>query len=95
VELEIPVSEVKIGETIIVRPGEKIEVDGEVASGPITGIVLIVKMTVVIGSVQHNEMQSSTCGSDGSFHLQTTIILMVANPSTSLSYLRGQYDLSQ
>ncbi|HEX9840649.1 MAG TPA: cation-translocating P-type ATPase [Anaerolineales bacterium] len=36
VELEIPVSEVKLGETIIVRPGEKIAVDGEVVSGQAT-----------------------------------------------------------
>ncbi len=35
-EVEIPVSEVKIGETIIVRPGEKIAVDGEVISGQAT-----------------------------------------------------------
>ena len=36
VELEIPVSDVKLGETIIVRPGEKIAVDGEVVSGQAT-----------------------------------------------------------
>ncbi|MBN8657347.1 MAG: cadmium-translocating P-type ATPase [Anaerolineae bacterium] len=35
-EVEIPVSEVKVGETIIVRPGEKIAVDGEVVSGQAT-----------------------------------------------------------
>jgi Cu+-exporting ATPase len=35
-ELEIPVSEVKISETIIVRPGEKIAVDGEVIGGQAT-----------------------------------------------------------
>ncbi len=35
-ELEIPVSEVKLGETIIVRPGEKIAVDGEVVGGQAT-----------------------------------------------------------
>ncbi len=35
-ELEIPVSEVKIGETIIVRPGERIAVDGEVVGGQAT-----------------------------------------------------------
>jgi len=35
-EAEIPVSEVKFGETIIVRPGEKIAVDGEVISGQAT-----------------------------------------------------------
>lgn len=35
-EVEIPISEVKPGETIIVRPGEKIAVDGEVVSGQAT-----------------------------------------------------------
>jgi len=35
-ELEIPISEVELGETIIVRPGEKIPVDGEVVSGQAT-----------------------------------------------------------
>ncbi|GER79199.1 MAG: cadmium-translocating P-type ATPase [Anaerolineae bacterium] len=35
-EVEIPVREVKVGETIIVRPGEKIAVDGEVISGQAT-----------------------------------------------------------
>lgn len=32
-EIEIPIAEVKVGETIIVRPGEKIPVDGQVISG--------------------------------------------------------------
>ncbi len=36
VEVEIPVSEVNLGETVIVRPGEKIAVDGEVISGQAT-----------------------------------------------------------
>jgi len=35
-EVELPVSEVKLGETVIVRPGEKIAVDGEVISGQAT-----------------------------------------------------------
>jgi Cd2+/Zn2+-exporting ATPase/Cu+-exporting ATPase len=35
-EIEIPVSQVKLGETVIVRPGEKIAVDGEVISGQAT-----------------------------------------------------------
>ena len=35
-EVELPVSEVGIGETVIVRPGEKIPVDGEVISGQAT-----------------------------------------------------------
>ena len=35
-EIELPVSDVKIGETVVVRPGEKIPVDGEVLSGQAT-----------------------------------------------------------
>ncbi len=32
-ELELPISQVKIGDIVVVRPGEKIPVDGEVISG--------------------------------------------------------------
>jgi len=35
-EIEVPISQIKIGETVIVRPGEKIPVDGEVLSGQAT-----------------------------------------------------------
>jgi P-type Cu+ transporter len=35
-EVEVPIAEMKVGETIIVRPGEKIAVDGEVISGQAT-----------------------------------------------------------
>jgi Cu+-exporting ATPase len=35
-EVEVPVGEIKIGEIIVVRPGEKIAVDGEVLSGQAT-----------------------------------------------------------
>jgi P-type Cu+ transporter len=35
-ELEVPVGEVNVGEIVIVRPGEKIAVDGEVISGQAT-----------------------------------------------------------
>ncbi len=35
-EVEVPVSQVKPGETVVVRPGERIAVDGEVVSGQAT-----------------------------------------------------------
>jgi Cd2+/Zn2+-exporting ATPase/Cu+-exporting ATPase len=36
VEYEVPITEVEVGETIVVRPGEKIPVDGEVVGGQAT-----------------------------------------------------------
>ncbi len=35
-EIEVPVAEVRVGETVIVRPGERIPVDGEVIAGQAT-----------------------------------------------------------
>jgi Cd2+/Zn2+-exporting ATPase/Cu+-exporting ATPase len=35
-EVEVPVAEVKVGEIVIVRPGEKIPIDGEVIAGQAT-----------------------------------------------------------
>ena len=35
-EVEVPLAEVRVGETIIVRPGEKVPVDGEVIAGHAT-----------------------------------------------------------
>ena len=35
-EIEVPLAEVQVGETVIVRPGEKIPVDGEVVAGHAT-----------------------------------------------------------
>ena len=36
VEMELPIAQVKVGDVVIVRPGEKIAVDGEVISGQAT-----------------------------------------------------------
>jgi Cu+-exporting ATPase len=35
-EVEVPVAEVRLGETVVVRPGERVPVDGEVLSGQAT-----------------------------------------------------------
>lgn len=35
-ELEVPIAEVRVGDTVVVRPGEKIPVDGEVVAGQAT-----------------------------------------------------------
>ncbi|MHA3772421.1 heavy metal translocating P-type ATPase [Verrucomicrobiota bacterium sgz303538] len=72
-EMEIPAAEVQIGDTVIVRPGEKIPVDGEVVDGRssvdesmITGESLPVEKTagdIVIGA---------TLNKTGSFRLRAT-----------------------
>src|SRR3954451_9463856 len=36
VELEVPISQVRVGEIVVVRPGETIPVDGEVVAGQAT-----------------------------------------------------------
>jgi Cd2+/Zn2+-exporting ATPase/Cu+-exporting ATPase len=36
VEIEVPISQVQIGETVVIRPGEQIPVDGEVIAGHAT-----------------------------------------------------------
>ena len=60
VELEVPIEEVEVGDIILVRPGEKLPVDGEVIEGStavdesmLTGESLPVEKTVgdvVIGA---------------------------------------------
>ena len=52
-EVRVPVAEVRVGETVVVRPGEKVSVDGNVAVGrssvnqaPITGESMPVDKTV-------------------------------------------------
>jgi Cd2+/Zn2+-exporting ATPase/Cu+-exporting ATPase len=55
VELEIPISEVASGDTIVVRPGEKIPVDGAVISGQAT-----VDQSAITGEAMPVEV---SCGS--------------------------------
>lgn len=54
-ELEIPASQVKTGQVVIVRPGEKIPVDGEVLSGHAT-----VDQTAITGESMPVEAASGT-----------------------------------
>lgn len=73
VERDIPVDEVAIGEVIVVRPGEKIPVDGEIIDGSstvdesmLTGESLPVEKTV------GDEVIGSTINKFGSFKFKAT-----------------------
>ncbi|MFB6296394.1 MAG: heavy metal translocating P-type ATPase [Halobacteriales archaeon] len=77
-EVTVPASEVRAGETVIVRPGEKIPVDGEVREGasavnqaPITGESVPVDKTVgesvfagTINEEGYLEVEATTDGTD-------------------------------
>ncbi|MBN2548755.1 MAG: cation-translocating P-type ATPase [Anaerolineales bacterium] len=73
VEVDIPVVEVKVGEVVIVRPGEIIPVDGEVVSGQATinrATITGEAMPVEAGS--GSKVYASTLAQNGSLRVRTT-----------------------
>jgi Cd2+/Zn2+-exporting ATPase/Cu+-exporting ATPase len=71
-EREVPVIDVKVGETVIVRPGEKIPVDGEVISGHATvdqAAITGVSMPVEVASGSH--VFAATMARLGSVRIKT------------------------
>jgi Cd2+/Zn2+-exporting ATPase/Cu+-exporting ATPase len=74
-ELEVPVAEVKVGEIVIVRPGEKIPVDGEVVSGQATidqAAITGESMPVEVSNGSH--VFAATIAKLGSLRVKTTRI---------------------
>ena len=72
-EVEIPVSQVEVGDTVIVRPGEKIPVDGEVVSGQATvnqATITGESMPVEVGAGSH--VYAATIAQLGSLRVRTT-----------------------
>jgi len=72
-ELDIPVEEVLVGDTVVVRPGEKVPVDGEIIEGTsavdesmVTGESLPVEKRV------GDEVIGATINKTGSFRFQAT-----------------------
>jgi Cu2+-exporting ATPase len=69
VEKEIPISEVKKGYEIIVRPGEKIPVDGKVISGnSFVDESMISGEPIAVEKSEHDEVFAGTINQKGSFH---------------------------
>ncbi|HSK66331.1 MAG TPA: cation-translocating P-type ATPase, partial [Anaerolineales bacterium] len=76
-ELELPISRVKVGDIVVVRPGEKIPVDGEILSGhaaidtsTITGESMPVDVTA------GNHVYAATLAKMGSLRIRTERIGM-------------------
>jgi Cu2+-exporting ATPase len=69
VEKEIPISEVQKGYEIIVRPGEKIPVDGKVISGnSFVDESMISGEPIAVEKSEHDEVFAGTINQKGSFH---------------------------
>jgi Cu+-exporting ATPase len=72
-EMDIPVEEVLVGDTVVVRPGEKIPVDGIVKEGKsAVDESMITGESIPVKKEQGDEVIGATINKTGSFKFQTT-----------------------
>lgn len=72
-EIDIPIEEVQIGDVILVRPGEKIPVDGEVIQGTSTiDESMVTGESVAVKKMPGDEVIGATMNKTGSFKFQAT-----------------------
>ncbi len=72
-ELEVPIAEVQLGDVILVRPGEKIPVDGEVVEGSSTvDEAMVTGESVAVKKQPGDEVIGATINKTGSFKFQAT-----------------------
>lgn len=73
VEQEIPIEEVIVGDTIIVRPGEKIPVDGEIIEGQsAVDESMLTGESIPIDKVPGDLVIGATINKNGSLHLKAS-----------------------
>jgi Cu+-exporting ATPase len=72
-EIDIPIAEVKLGEIILVRPGEKIPVDGEIVEGASTiDEAMVTGESVPVKKQPGDEVIGATINKTGSFKFRAT-----------------------
>ncbi|BDA68650.1 cation-transporting ATPase [Rivularia sp. IAM M-261] len=72
-EIDIPIEEVQIGDVILVRPGEKIPVDGEVVDGTSTiDESMVTGESVAVKKQPGDEVIGATINKTGSFKFKAT-----------------------
>jgi Cu+-exporting ATPase len=72
-EMDVPVQEVEVGDLIVVRPGEKIPVDGVVVEGRSTvDESMITGESLPVGKETGDEVIGATINKTGSFQFQAT-----------------------
>ncbi|MBD2446949.1 copper-translocating P-type ATPase [Nostoc sp. FACHB-152] len=72
-EIDIPIEQVKIGDVVLVRPGEKIPVDGEVVDGTSTvDEAMVTGESVAVKKQPGDEVIGATINKTGSFKFRAT-----------------------
>ncbi len=72
-EVDVPIEEVQIGDVVLVRPGEKIPVDGEVIEGTSTiDESMVTGESVAVKKQPKDEVIGATINKTGSFKFRTT-----------------------
>ena len=72
-EIDVPINEVQIGDTILVRPGEKIPVDGEIISGNSTiDEAMVTGESIPVKKQPGDEVIGATINKTGSFKFKAT-----------------------
>jgi Cu+-exporting ATPase len=75
IEIEIPIEQVLLGDEVIVRPGEKIAVDGLVESGrSAVDESMVTGESIPVEKVQGDTVIGATLNGTGSLHIRTTKI---------------------
>ncbi|GBE93125.1 heavy metal translocating P-type ATPase [Nostoc cycadae] len=72
-EVDVPIAEVQIGDVVLVRPGEKIPVDGEVVEGTSTvDEAMVTGESVPVKKQPGDEVIGATLNKTGSFQFRAT-----------------------
>ena len=72
-EIDVPIKEVQIGDIILVRPGEKIPVDGEIISGSSTiDEAMVTGESIPVKKQPGDEVIGATINKTGSFQFKAT-----------------------
>ena len=72
-EIDVPINELQIGDTILVRPGEKIPVDGEIISGSSTiDEAMVTGESIPVKKQPGDEVIGATINKTGSFQFKAT-----------------------
>ena len=72
-EIDVPINEVQIGNIILVRPGEKIPVDGEIVSGSSTiDEAMVTGESIPVKKQPGDEVIGATINKTGSFQFKAT-----------------------